>query len=92
LGVNLEVESAIQSSTAGQHAMHDHTRAEAMDRAVHGREVEHAEHAGGHAAHVDHTGHEAMFRRRFWICLILTIPVLLFSPLIQEWFGFRRGW
>ena len=41
-----------------------------------------------HKAHVDHTGHEAMFRRRFWVCLILSIPVLIYSPSIQEWFGF----
>ncbi|HEY76587.1 MAG TPA: heavy metal translocating P-type ATPase [Thermoflexia bacterium] len=49
-----------------------------------------AEHAGheGHAAHVDHTGHEEMFRKRFWVSLVLTIPVLLFSPLLQAWLGF----
>lgn len=29
-----------------------------------------------------------MFRRRFWINLLLTIPVLVFSPFIQETFGF----
>lgn len=29
-----------------------------------------------------------MFRNRFWVSLALTIPVLLFSPMIQEWFGF----
>ena len=37
---------------------------------------------------MDHSGHEQVFRRRFWICLALTIPVLLFSPMIQEWLGF----
>src|SRR5690606_33023444 len=47
-----------------------------------------AGHAGGHGAHVDHTGHEEMFRRRFWVSLLLTIPVLLFSPMLQDWFGF----
>lgn len=36
----------------------------------------------------DHKGHEQMFRRRFWINLVLTIPVLLFSPFIQESLGF----
>lgn len=41
-----------------------------------------------HRAHVDHTGHEDMFRRRFWVSLVLTIPVLLFSPMLQDWFGF----
>lgn len=28
-----------------------------------------------------------MFRNRFWVCLILTVPVLLFSPMIQDWLG-----
>ena len=54
---------------------------------------EHAGHdmAGGHEGHgayVDHTGHEQMFRRRFWVSLVLSIPVLLYSPMIQEWLGF----
>ncbi len=38
--------------------------------------------------HVDHTGHELMFRNRFWVCLVLSIPVLLYSPTIQGWLGF----
>ncbi len=37
---------------------------------------------------VDHTGHEKMFRDRFWICLALSIPVLIYSPTLQEWLGF----
>lgn len=41
-----------------------------------------------HAGHTDHTGHEDLFRRRFWISLVLTVPVLLYSPMIQLWFGF----
>jgi Cu2+-exporting ATPase len=44
---------------------------------------------GGHAAHTDHTGHEEMFRRRFWVCLLLTIPVLLYSSHIQMLLGFE---
>ncbi|OQY82462.1 MAG: copper-translocating P-type ATPase [Chloroflexi bacterium UTCFX4] len=43
---------------------------------------------GEHRAHADHTGHEDLFRRRFWICLALSVPVILYSPMIQEWFGF----
>ncbi len=43
---------------------------------------------GDHGAHVDHTGHEQMFRQRFWVCLALTVPVLLYSPMVQEWLGF----
>jgi Cu2+-exporting ATPase len=29
-----------------------------------------------------------MFRRKFWVSLVLSIPVLVFSPTIQEWLGF----
>jgi len=39
----------------------------------------------------DHQGHHAHmvadFRKRFWISLIITIPVLLLSPLIQSFLG-----
>jgi len=60
------------------------------------RAVEHGQHdhhdAGGHEGHgghgVDHTGHEQMFRTRFWWSLLLSLPVLLYSPTIQSWLGF----
>ncbi|MFO7537207.1 MAG: heavy metal translocating P-type ATPase [Chloroflexota bacterium] len=29
-----------------------------------------------------------MFRRRFWVSLVLSVPVLLYTPMLQEWFGF----
>jgi Cu2+-exporting ATPase len=47
----------------------------------------HEEH-DDHGGHVDHRGHEEMFRKRFWVCLVLSIPVLLFSPAVQGFFGF----
>ena len=52
-----------------------------------GHTMEAGEHAG-HAAHADHTGHEQMFRKRFWISLLLSIPVLLFSQGLQSLLGF----
>ena len=60
-----------------------------MAHAAHGRHAEgaHAEHAhGGHG--VSHAGHEEMFRRRFWVSLALSIPVLLYSEAVQGWLGF----
>src|SRR5690606_16492842 len=63
-------------------------RHEATDTAIHGRDVDHAAHGNGHHAHVDHTGHEKMFRDRFWVSLVLSIPVLLYSPMLQQWLGF----
>lgn len=41
-----------------------------------------------HANHTDHSGHEDMFRKRFWVSLILSIPVLLYTEMLQMWFGF----
>lgn len=41
-----------------------------------------------HHSHQDH--HKMMiedFRKRFWISLIITLPVLLLSPMIQQWLG-----
>ena len=29
-----------------------------------------------------------MFRDRFWLSLALTIPIIFYSPMIQEWFGY----
>ncbi len=54
------------------------------DHAGHGDHTEH----DSHAAHGSHAGHEIMFRNRFWVSLILTIPVLVFSQAIQNWLGF----
>ncbi|TKJ28812.1 MAG: copper-translocating P-type ATPase [Chloroflexi bacterium B3_Chlor] len=39
-------------------------------------------------AHDHHALMERDFRRRFWVVLVLTVPVLLLSPTIQNWFGF----
>src|SRR6476646_3826205 len=41
----------------------------------------------GHAGHGDHAAMPADFRRRFWLCLALTPPVLLLSPMIQHGLG-----
>ena len=43
----------------------------------------------GTAAHDQHAGHSvAMFRDRFWLSLLLTVPVLLWSEMVQEWLSF----
>lgn len=46
--------------------------------------VEHME----HAVHDKHEGHSPeMFKRKFWLSLLLTIPALVFSSAVQSWFG-----
>jgi Cu2+-exporting ATPase len=39
----------------------------------------------GASGHMMHTG---MFKRRFFVCLALTIPVLILSEAIQTWFNY----
>jgi P-type Cu2+ transporter len=57
----------------------------------HGTHHEHHHHAGhsGNGGHDKHAGHSvAMFRDRFWLSLVLTLPVVFYSEMIQEWFGY----
>src|SRR5262245_19135871 len=37
----------------------------------------------GHDAHVD------VFRRRFWWSLLLTVPVVVTSEMVMDWFGYE---
>src|SRR5512136_1990908 len=71
-----------------EHEMHAEHAGHEMHAEHAGHEM-HADHAGHEMAHTDHTGHEQMFRRKFWVSLVLSIPVILFSPAIQELLGFR---
>jgi Cu2+-exporting ATPase len=74
------------------HQGHEHTMQHVPFEGQEGHSG-HEMHAGnemhaGHEAHVDHTGHELMFRRKFWVSLLLSIPVLVFSPSIQSFLGY----
>ena len=43
-----------------------------------------------HIGHNQHIGHNVeMFRNKFWVCLIISIPVLLWDPMIQQWFKYQ---
>ena len=44
-----------------------------------------------HHQHQDHHAHMvADFRRRFWVSLVLTLPILVFSPVLQKLLGLRE--
>ena len=52
-------------------------------------------HTGDHQLHADHEGHDKhaghsvkMFRDKFWGSLALTVPTVIWSPMVQQWFGF----
>ena len=42
---------------------------------------------GGHEGHGGHGDHAAMFQRKFWLSLALTIPVVLYSHMLMELTG-----
>jgi Cu2+-exporting ATPase len=72
------------------HDTHDH--AVMIDHAGHDEHADLDEHAAhnahsGHAGH-DHSAHDpAMFKRKFWLSLVLTLPTLVFSRGLQDILG-----
>jgi len=56
------------------------------------------DHPSGHGnhGHDQHAGHNPeVFRRRFWLTLAVSIPVVVTSPMVMEWFGYsisHVGW
>jgi Cu2+-exporting ATPase len=54
-------------------------------------DVEHgAGHGAGHGGHDRHAGHSvAMFRDRFWLSFLLTLPVIAWSEDPQMWLGYE---
>jgi P-type Cu2+ transporter len=50
------------------------------------KQSNHAQH-GGHDKHAGHS--PEMFKRRFFICLLLTLPVLYFAPMFEHWFNYQ---
>jgi Cu2+-exporting ATPase len=54
--------------------------------------VDHAGHDAHDArgGHDKHAGHDPeMFRRRFWLSLVLTIPLVVTSEMVMDWFGYQ---
>jgi Cu2+-exporting ATPase len=64
----------------------DHTDAHAHKHGENREQHKHENHTG-HDKHAGHQTHD--FLKRFWICLIITVPVLLLSHMIQQWLGFE---
>ena len=84
-----EVEERLEEKT-----LHAHEKAMPHGEGTH---PPHSEHVGHdhHAGHGDHKGHHQMmiedFKRRFWISLILSIPVIVLSPMVQHILGYSLG-
>jgi len=73
------------------HTGHEHQHHEAHNPASPAKPDIHAGHdrsknpAHGHAGHDHHAMMIDDFKRRFYVVLVLTIPILLLSPMIQHW-------
>src|SRR5215218_6903891 len=55
--------------------------------------MDHDEHPSGHAGHSghdhgDHGDHAAIFRRKFWVSLVLTLPAVVYSHMLQDLLGY----
>ena len=79
----------------------EHMTMDATDHDSHAGHNEHTGHAP-HASHDQHAGHEAhgghdkhaghdpeIFRRRFWLTLAMTVPVVFTSGMVMDWFGYH---
>lgn len=69
------------------HQHHQNSDTTKMDHS----QMSHSGHNPGHGQ-MGHDHHRMMiedFKRRFWITLVLTFPILFLSPMIQGFFGFE---
>ena len=76
--------------THAGHGEHDHGTTEEVMGRDDVAPMDHGLHDADHTGHDKHEGHSPeMFRDRLLVSLILTIPILYFSPQIQDWFGYE---
>ncbi|WP_164474935.1 heavy metal translocating P-type ATPase [Indiicoccus explosivorum] len=79
-----------ESTVQEEQEQHGHTNHE--EHAYHGHEGHDKHAAAGHGSHGGHGHHGhgdmvADFKKRFYISLILTLPILALSPMIQHFMG-----
>lgn len=66
----------------GEHQTHGH-------HGSHGHDAHGGHGAPGHGGHDKHAGHDPeMFRRKFWLSLLLTLPIVATSHMVMDWFGY----
>lgn len=56
---------------------------------AHGADQHGSHGATAHGGHDKHAGHDPeAFRRKFWLSLALTVPIVVTSDMVMEWFGY----
>jgi Cu2+-exporting ATPase len=82
---------AMDHAAHGGGAEHDQAPAGHDPHAGHDADAGHDPHAGhdGHGGHGGHAGHDpAVFRRKLWLSLALSIPIVVTSDMVMDWFGY----
>lgn len=73
------------------HKKNDHEHPEKHDKMEHSKHSHHKMDEHKNHDHSAHHGHMIEdFRKRFWISLIVTIPILILSPMIQHFLGLKE--
>lgn len=79
------------SNSKSEHSGHQSHEQHQSEHEHHHKKVEkHSEHVHPHSDHSGHTHHAGMiddYKRRFYIVLALTLPIMALSPMIQHWLG-----
>ncbi len=81
------------------HDSHDmeHDKNSEMDHSKHidhssQKKMNHKKDGHGGPNHSEHHGHMIEdFKKRFWISIVITIPILLLSPLVQQFLGLKEA-
>ena len=66
-----------------EHGVHQHE--------THSNPASHDAHSGhsAHGGHDKHAGHDPeVFRQKFWLSLLLTLPIVATSEMVMDWFGY----
>ncbi|WP_083912640.1 heavy metal translocating P-type ATPase [Corynebacterium lubricantis] len=66
------------------HDHHEHMDHSTMDHSGHESHEGHM----GHEGHGGHAGHVAMYRRLFWIMLVIALPVVIFNDMFADIIGY----
>lgn len=79
------------SNSKSEHSGHQSHQQHRSEHEHHHKKVEkHSEHVHPHSDHSGHTHHAGMiddYKKRFYIVLALTLPIMALSPMIQHWLG-----
>jgi P-type Cu2+ transporter len=71
------------------HSKIDHSKMEHSKMDHSNMKHDHGSVPMGMAGHDHHKMMIEDFKKRFWVCLILSIPVLVLSPMIQDFLGYK---